>query len=147
MLVWRALIARAVEANNEEVAAGTGMSPNEYMDATENRLRCHRWAIPTHFDSERRFGAQLHLPQSLRRRNILTVEILLKMNLNTQLSFFAVPDASPFTSSKFTVAGARRGDEPTMSRSYGCHRNACVAPSCKVPCLERRLPDSSQTAR
>ena len=23
---------RAVEANNEEVAAGTGMSPNEYMD-------------------------------------------------------------------------------------------------------------------
>jgi hypothetical protein len=29
---WRALIARAVEANNEEMAAGTGMSPNEYME-------------------------------------------------------------------------------------------------------------------
>ena len=28
---WRALIARAVEANNEEMAAGTGMSPNQYM--------------------------------------------------------------------------------------------------------------------
>ena len=29
---WRALIARAAEANNEEMAAGTGMSPNEYME-------------------------------------------------------------------------------------------------------------------
>ena len=28
---WRALIARAVEANNNEVAAGTGMTPNDYM--------------------------------------------------------------------------------------------------------------------
>ena len=29
---WRALIARAVEANNNEVAAGTGMTPNDYME-------------------------------------------------------------------------------------------------------------------
>ena len=29
---WRALIARAVEANNAEMAAGTGMSPNQYME-------------------------------------------------------------------------------------------------------------------
>ena len=29
---WRALIARAVTANNEEMTAGTGMSPNEYME-------------------------------------------------------------------------------------------------------------------
>ena len=29
---WRALIARAIDANNEEVAAGTDMSPNEYME-------------------------------------------------------------------------------------------------------------------
>jgi hypothetical protein len=28
---WRALISRAVEANNNEVAAGTGMTPNDYM--------------------------------------------------------------------------------------------------------------------
>jgi hypothetical protein len=26
---WRALIARAIDANNEEVVAGTDMSPNE----------------------------------------------------------------------------------------------------------------------
>ena len=29
---WRALIARAVEANNNEVAAGTGLTPNDYME-------------------------------------------------------------------------------------------------------------------
>jgi hypothetical protein len=29
---WRALIARSTEANNKEVAAGTGMTPNQYME-------------------------------------------------------------------------------------------------------------------
>ena len=28
---WRALIARATEANNNEETAGTGMTPNDYM--------------------------------------------------------------------------------------------------------------------
>jgi hypothetical protein len=30
--LWRALIARAIDANNEEVVAGTDMSPNEYTE-------------------------------------------------------------------------------------------------------------------
>ena len=66
---WRALIVRAAEANNEEMAAGTGMSPNEYM---ERFVRDGKQAVAREVDgndTERTAKAQ----KELERQQELTV--------------------------------------------------------------------------
>ena len=121
---WRALIARATKANNKEVAAGTGMSPNEYM---ERFVRDGKQAVTREVDgddTERTAKAE----REIEHQKELTVGTRVRLvNLATEKSSLrgAKKMQARFSEEVFTVASvskqARRGGG-NVSYLYGLKR-------------------------
>jgi hypothetical protein len=121
---WRALIARAVEANNNEVAAGTGMTPNDYM---ERFVRDGKQAVAREVDgddTERTARAE----RELERQKELTVGTRARLvNTATQKSELrgARKMQARFSQEVFTVASvskqSRKGSG-NVSYLYGLKR-------------------------
>ena len=121
---WRALIARAAKANNQEVASGTGMSPNEYM---ERFVRDGKQAVAREADgddTERTAKAE----REIENQKELTVGTRVRLvNLATEKSSLrgAKKMQARFSEEVFTVASvskqARRGGG-NVSYLYGLKR-------------------------
>jgi hypothetical protein len=121
---WRALIARATKANNEEMAAGTGMSPNEYM---KRFVRDGKQAVAREVDgddTERTAKAE----REIEHQKELTAGTRVRLvNLATEKSSLrgAKKMQARFSEEVFTVASvskqARRGGG-NVSYLYGLKR-------------------------
>ena len=104
---WRALIARAVDANNDEVAAGTGMTPNDYMRQHVKDGKRAVLADADGDDGERDAKAQ----RQLERQRALTVGSRVRLvNLATQKSELrgARKMQARFSEEIFTVSSVSR---------------------------------------
>ena len=121
---WRALISRAVEANNEEMAAGTGMSPNEYM---ERFVRDGKQAVAREIDGNDT-GRTAKAQKELERQQELTVGTRVRLvNTATQKAELrgARKMQARFSQEVFTVASvskqSRKGSG-NVSYLYGLKR-------------------------
>ena len=121
---WRALIARAMKANNDEVASGTGMTPNDYL---RQHVKDGKRAVLDSTggdDKERTAKAE----RELERQAELTVGTRVRLvNLSTEKAELrgAKKMQARFSEEVFTVATvskrARRGGG-NVSYLYGIKR-------------------------